>query len=72
VSIDLYHLGKYFGEISKIRIKKSTHQYVMSNELLTHALCAKVQKNPILLSASLQLSSFFLRQRSKNKAFKKF
>ena len=44
----------------------------MSNELLTYALCAKVQKNPILLSASLQLSSYFLRQRSKNKAFKKF
>ena len=23
MSIDLYHLGKYFGEISEIRIKKS-------------------------------------------------
>ena len=30
VSIDLSLLGKYFGEISKIRIKKSTLPYVVS------------------------------------------
>ena len=29
VSIDLYHLGKYFGEIPEIRIKKSTLPYVV-------------------------------------------
>ena len=30
MSIDLFLLGKYFGEISKIRIKKSTLPYVVS------------------------------------------